>query len=901
MILSFYRRNVPQRPDILPIHVLTSERRADQSSNEKPKGNPDSLRKGMFGKFNGFTLSPLNEQPEEQTPTPVESPKHNIPLQNSRVAFLTSAFDKKNVDSRPMAATNKSSINSASSMFGDNKVAVVAPSRPVISSPVLNHSTNRKNAGTPVRPVRPAPQVPKERKTESPTSQPLLETVKVDSRVEVTVTSVNPSPRIEKKQRPVSSPTSFFVKLPKEEESKSGERESKIFNNPFFQRFFRSDPKQENEKCLKNEGEGTLKKNIKKIDRQSLRNLDISSPITQDVNLSVKVIPVRAAPEPPRDTIDGNVNRVRFSSNICESEDENPRSSVERTNSMRISNVTTKPKIPKFGSMRKSQRPVSMPSARPKSPPPNPPAPPVSTIPRKDNYFIKESSPEYLYDDCLSKKDLMNSEDAENFYENIDEKSGESRFTDEDNSSASSNDGLLSEIVSELSRKDNVYATSMKKTGCNSPEALEGKIALSGGKANPWKATKEEEPPSKSFGCAISSPSSKSPNAVKSSSVATSSSITPNKFCISSPSSSALKYSTVNKPLFKTAEPVVTQNSSLISANPKSSFSAAANRIRANSPSTVTSLLNNYSGTKTLAALSTSPSLTGNVNSSQLQNDRNPTLSFNGNSPVVSSSGSPSTISLKTPVWPKLASMPSSGSVSTSLPSVMRSSTPSATDAISSLSNSGAPFSYLSSNLKLTTPLAKPIATITPNAAYSTSVFTSRPNLQATPSKLTTSVSVISTPASLAASLVKIPPPLPSVGPVAEVVTGVGSIKVEKPDYTSQVESKPVTNTTVTFSVSAPVVASRKEGIGLSKVQPNSDKANKISNRPSQGRVTSPLRITTKGTTLNVSRPLTTNAGKTTTKTVASKSSGASKPASGIKKPGSNVQSKIDTGLRKNL
>jgi len=124
---------------------------------------------------------------------------------------------------------------------------------------------------------------------------------------------------------------------------------------------------------------------------------------------------------------------------------------VERSESMRLRGVTNRPSIPQFGSMR-GKRPLSMPFARPTSPPPNPPGA-ISPV----------METEYSYDDCSKVN-------GDAIYASIEElqdptKDPLLKRDETGNTTTSNSDGLLSEIVSELKKKnlDDMYSVAIPK------------------------------------------------------------------------------------------------------------------------------------------------------------------------------------------------------------------------------------------------------------------------------------------------------------------------------------------------------------------------------------------------------------------------------------------------------
>jgi len=178
--------------------------------------------------------------------------------------------------------------------------------------------------------------------------------------------------------------------------------------------------------------------NIKaaKIERDALRQLEISHPIPQNViELPSKATAIRPAPAPPPPSSPSKVGisstlprlpKVNKDVQFAVEEETADRTTgpgklkaiVERSESMRMRGVAGRPAIPQFGSMR-GKRPLSVPFARPTSPPPNPP------------------------NSTLSK---TTEEAEESIYASIEELEREK---------AKSND-LLDEIVSELKKKKNI-------------------------------------------------------------------------------------------------------------------------------------------------------------------------------------------------------------------------------------------------------------------------------------------------------------------------------------------------------------------------------------------------------------------------------------------------------------
>ncbi|CAH1976763.1 unnamed protein product [Acanthoscelides obtectus] len=165
---------------------------------------------------------------------------------------------------------------------------------------------------------------------------------------------------------------------------------------------------------------------IKPLDRDTLRNIEISNPIPQ--------------------TVPGD--------------DKPHKAVVMRAQSMRVNKAAPKPNIQTFGSMRQPagyKRPLSIPfGARPKSPPP--PRPNESN--EKDNTKTETSQ----YDDCLNKVSPGSCSSSDNIYAVIEE-SPKTPFSPAEEcckSGSSESMGLLGEIVSEIENRtsDSIYSTS---------------------------------------------------------------------------------------------------------------------------------------------------------------------------------------------------------------------------------------------------------------------------------------------------------------------------------------------------------------------------------------------------------------------------------------------------------
>lgn len=220
----------------------------------------------------------------------------------------------------------------------------------------------------------------------------------------------------------------------------------------------------------------------KVIDKEILRNLEISNPIPQkEIEIATPVIPVISAAEVEKKNV------------------------VLRAQSMRDSKVTPRPPVHTFGSMRQTtpvKRPTSIPtSTRPTSPPPGPPnitqteksVENAIKIPGLPGYQNPPMKPlENVYDDCMNliaesalTQITEESPTNDNIYAVIEESVPEKNrkntelevtmladneyklpkridATSTGGTNSLESMGLLSEIVSEISNRnfDSIYSTS---------------------------------------------------------------------------------------------------------------------------------------------------------------------------------------------------------------------------------------------------------------------------------------------------------------------------------------------------------------------------------------------------------------------------------------------------------
>lgn len=430
-----------------------------------PKAEADErYNNNMFGQFKGFTITPIHtNQSKLAEPTkPAPPPPGWIPT----VAIKTNVV-KPNVQ--------KCNVSQRSNLLSSNDPSSTAPTlpplnpgstaRPLISSPVLAATTCTSVELVTKVPTRPAPDVPMRpapppSTTSAPTAKP---------------------------QRPNSTPLINVILPEPEKKSEKGSTLNRIASmlrpgSSILRSNFQSS--QRDDKNTNSLPRNQHHKANKVIDKEILRNLEISNPILQsEIEITTPVIPVIAATE------------------VAEK-----RNVVLRAQSMRDSKVTSRPLVHTFGSMRQTtpvKRPTSIPaSTRPTSPPPGPPnvaqtekaAESAIKIPGLPGYqnppmkTVQKPVLENTYDDCMNliaESSLMKiteeSPTNDNIYAVIEEHVPEKNRKNADEKAPADNEyklpkridtmsgpnslesmGLLSEIVSEISNRnfDSIYSTS---------------------------------------------------------------------------------------------------------------------------------------------------------------------------------------------------------------------------------------------------------------------------------------------------------------------------------------------------------------------------------------------------------------------------------------------------------
>lgn len=436
------------------------------------------MQNELFGQFKGFTISPIKKQqqskqpeivrPAPAVPTPpvvpstrqslspivslhppattkpttstqqtINAPKlpptSTIPTTSKLGTTLSSSATSRQVNSPNLQRSittvgqqNKNhtlkpnSLTSAVDIINNTAIAQALPplnpgstARPIISSPILENSTC--TAKELLSPLRNAPKIP--------------------------LRSAQDTPQLKQKE------TSDKDCADNVEEKKP--KEMSTINR--IASFLKSHDKKPQINSTNSLPRNSHKLN--KIDKNSLRSMEISKPIPQnDIEVAGNALPV--------DSIDAK--------NV-----------VMRAQSMRGTNVTNKPNIQSFGSMRQPnglKRPISIPSGnRPKSPPPpRPPVPKTETtepkvifkVPTLPGYQPPTSkNKQNQYDDCLNEA-LANKStpSSDNIYAVIEEtpiNSPEANTTHTTSSGSSESVGLLGEIVSEIQNRnlESIYST----------------------------------------------------------------------------------------------------------------------------------------------------------------------------------------------------------------------------------------------------------------------------------------------------------------------------------------------------------------------------------------------------------------------------------------------------------
>ncbi|XP_014487434.1 PREDICTED: disintegrin and metalloproteinase domain-containing protein 12 isoform X2 [Dinoponera quadriceps] len=401
-----------------------------------PKAEADErYNNNLFGQFKGFTITPIPNQSKLAEPTKPAPAPPTIPT----VAIKT----------KPVQKCSAPRANLLGASFAESSpVAPTLPplnpgstARPLISSPVLAATTcTSVELKVPTRPAPEVPTRPASVKPQRPNSTPLTNVI--------AATTSEPGERKPEKGGTLNRIASIL--RPSSGIMKSGNSQ-----------------RQDDGKSS-TLPRGQHHKASKVLDKEILRNLEISHPIPQtEIEIATPVIPVMIPAAEKRNV-------------------------VLRAQSMRDSKITPRPAIHTFGSMRQAtpvKRPSSIPSSvRPTSPPPGPPADKaiesaikIPGLPGYQNPLVKP--PENTYDDCMNliaesslTRITEESPTNDNIYAVIEEPVPEKnrknapagneyklpKRVDPTPGAALGSMGLLSEIVSEISNRnfDSIYSTS---------------------------------------------------------------------------------------------------------------------------------------------------------------------------------------------------------------------------------------------------------------------------------------------------------------------------------------------------------------------------------------------------------------------------------------------------------
>lgn len=401
------------------------------SSSVSVDGSTMNLQNNFFRNFKSFSITPLPSNSSSPNNLP-STPSSSQPASSA----LTTSVPSIKVGS-PKPSNNLAQVNSTADSTGLTNMTVssavssanvtatfIAPAfssesqppataRPFISSPVLDATSCTAKeliSSTPSVPSRPAPEVPSGN-------------VETTGYTPLTGSSSKPA-------RPLSSPNSLaidaFTSQPLEDKKikDSGSSYPTLTRLASFMmrqslggvariQSQNQGSGQPNEKAKGKDKSKTVasgsnslprihhygvKANKLQIDKEALRNLQISNPIPQqDIDIPRKMVPVRPGPSlPPSNDSSKQV--------------------VMRAQSLRDKGpITQRPSIPTFGSMRHAsgtKRPTSIPAGvRPTSPPPpRPPPPPIKPgeqvtgiigLPGYQNPPTV-SPKDYCYDDCFN-------------------------------------------------------------------------------------------------------------------------------------------------------------------------------------------------------------------------------------------------------------------------------------------------------------------------------------------------------------------------------------------------------------------------------------------------------------------------------------------------------------------
>lgn len=388
--------------------------------------NDDRFNNQLFGHFKGFTITPIQsaaaqnkDDPTKPAPKPpgwIYSSTRNVlsttvPIKtNLKPAQRTSSF--RSVEEDEPDTSESTSTISAPALPPPNASSTA---RPLISNPVLTATTSQ-DISTPKMPTRPAPPPPV-------ITTPVVTYISNSRSTERPQSVVDPDKKkltIERSNSTINKIASMLYPI------------SSLYGHKEESRNVSTLPRSHH-------------KASKIIDKEILRNLEISNPILQkEIELSSPTIEVQCA----------------------------EKASVTRTQSMRAIKVSQKPQINSFGSMRRPsgpKRPTSMPPVPPvKVKPTKPPENTISEYQQPSNKPV--SQPDEVYDDCMNlvtdvalDKIVEESANNDNIYATIEESEYKVPRSLKSSDSEVGEMGLLSEIVSELTHRnvESIYSTKL--------------------------------------------------------------------------------------------------------------------------------------------------------------------------------------------------------------------------------------------------------------------------------------------------------------------------------------------------------------------------------------------------------------------------------------------------------
>lgn len=456
--------------------LLNGHATSIMSGDQPDKGNLFS--KNLFGKHEGFTLSPLKEKSPPGVKSAGAPPP--IPPPPAAVKAVSAASVASAPPAPPTVMSNGPTDNP--SVIGwqskglypqvqkaSNNTGTGSVTKMSISGPSLQGSTNPAIAPSVSKsalPSRSAPPPPPVTATAtlSPAAITTASPAAYANAPQVAI--ISPSRRAPSlNSRPLSVPDASTLVAQAQEYSCESETESKPQEGDKqstvarIASFLTKKDKQGSEASQSDVEAGcsnTLPRKAAKIKRESLMQLEISAPMQlHATELPANLVPVRSAPEPPMPSNlkpsqvkanqeeTGKPNKVSWAPSVpddkvktpssgdtrssmrvtwtpsaLDSTGKDPTMELQRIGSMREAPVTIRPAIPKFGSMR-APRPKSLPPTRPSEPPPRPPLPMIPGTPES----------ECFYDDCLNIQegtapiaDIDDDNSPESIYATIDEK-----------------------------------------------------------------------------------------------------------------------------------------------------------------------------------------------------------------------------------------------------------------------------------------------------------------------------------------------------------------------------------------------------------------------------------------------------------------------------------------------